>query len=92
MTESSSPSVPLVDSYWVISGKLLAGKYPYSHDELEGTKKLSHLLQSGIHSIADLTMPGEAFPYFDELIQLADEMDVQMSYSRFAIGHGNTGN
>jgi protein-tyrosine phosphatase len=85
MPETSNPGKPFPDSYWVIPGKLLAGEYPYSKDELAGTRKLSHLLQSGIRAIADLTMPQDTKSYFDELVHLTDEMDIKFTYRRFAI-------
>jgi len=85
MPESPIPTVPFPDSYWVIPGKLLAGEYPFAMDELQGTRKLNRLLQSGIRAIADLTMPGDTISYFEELVHLADEMDFKVNYHRFAI-------
>ncbi len=85
MPESSIPNIPFPDSYWVIPGKLLAGEYPYASNELDATRKLARLLNSGIRAIADLTMPGDEISYFEELVHLADEMEIKVAYRRFAI-------
>jgi hypothetical protein len=85
MPEHPLPKVPFPDSYWVVPGKLLAGEYPFSKFETDGTKKLTCLLQCDIRAIADLTMPGDAVSYFTELIHLAEELEIKVAYKRFAI-------
>ena len=85
MPESSVPFVPFPDSYWVLPGKLLAGEYPYANNDLDATRKLTRLLNSGIRAIADLTMPSDANSYFQELVQLSSEMEIKVAYRRFAI-------
>ena len=85
MSQPPSFAVPFADSYWVLPGELLAGEYPYAKDELEGTRKLTCLIQSGIRAIVNLTMPGDMVPYFEELVRLANEMEIKVAYRRFAV-------
>ena len=54
---------PLADSYWVIPGKLLAGKYPGSRKLQELERRLGALLGAGFNAFLDLTEPGELPPY-----------------------------
>jgi hypothetical protein len=85
MPEPTEIKVPFPDSYWVIPGKLLAGEYPYAKYEMDGTQKLTSLLRTGIRAIADLTMPGDARSYFEELVHLTKELGIKVAYRRFAI-------
>ena len=66
--EAMSP-VPIPDSYWVISGLLLAGEYPGSLDPSEARSKLRALVDSGIELFLDLTYgAAEGLrPYAEEL-------------------------
>lgn len=58
---------PLAESYWVIPGKLLAGKYPGSRKLQELERRLGALLEAGFDAFLDLTEPGELPPYEDYL-------------------------
>jgi protein-tyrosine phosphatase len=77
--------VPFLNSYWVISEKLLAGEYPFSKDKGEGIKMLARLLQMGIRAIADLTTQGEAVPYIHEITKLAQKNNLKIIYRRIGI-------
>src|SRR4051812_10802591 len=59
---SSAPK-PIAESYWVIPGKLLAGKYPGGKNLLEVERRLGALLDAGFNGFLDLTEQGELPPY-----------------------------
>src|SRR4051812_15831901 len=54
---------PLADSYWVIPGQLLAGKYPGGKNLQELQRRLGPLLDAGFNAFLDLTEPGELPAY-----------------------------
>ncbi len=54
---------PLAESYWVIPGRLLAGKYPGGRNLQELERRLGPLLDAGFNAFLDLTEPGELPPY-----------------------------
>jgi ADP-ribosyl-[dinitrogen reductase] hydrolase len=61
---------PLANSYWVQSGRLLAGEYPAGRDAQltpSGRERLDNLLSSGISAFVDLTEVGEC-PAYDALL------------------------
>ena len=51
--------VPFNRSYWVVSGKLLAGGYPGSEDPIEEEKRLKGIIQAGIRHVISLMEPQE---------------------------------
>jgi ADP-ribosyl-[dinitrogen reductase] hydrolase len=59
----SSPPKPLAESYWVIPGRLLAGKYPGGKNLKELERRLGPLLDAGFDAFLDLTEEGELPPY-----------------------------
>jgi len=59
---TNSPK-PLADSYWVIPGKLLAGKYPGGKNLKDLERRLGTLLEAGFNGFLDLTENGELPPY-----------------------------
>jgi len=63
----ASDPKPLADSYWVVPGRLLAGKYPGGKNQKDLQRRLKPLLESGIDAFLDLTAPGELPPYEDYL-------------------------
>lgn len=83
MTELSRP---LAQSYWVETGRLLAGEYPGAFDQEQTRKRLDALLEAGFDTFVDLTMPGEIAPYTNVLFEEARAYDVQATYHRFPIG------
>jgi ADP-ribosyl-[dinitrogen reductase] hydrolase len=54
---------PLAESYWVIPGRLLAGKYPGGKNLKEMERRLGPLLDAGFDGFLDLTEAGEVPPY-----------------------------
>jgi ADP-ribosyl-[dinitrogen reductase] hydrolase len=54
---------PLAESYWVIPGRLLAGKYPGGKNLQEMERRLGPLLDAGFDGFLDLTEPGEVPGY-----------------------------
>ena len=54
---------PLLNSYWVIPGRLLAGEYPGDPDPAQARLRLAHLGDAGIDSFVDLTEEDELAPY-----------------------------
>jgi hypothetical protein len=68
----SSP-VPFPQSYWVVSGKLLAGYYPGDLDTMKMEGKLKKLLGAGIRYMINLTeeserKQGDPFPSIENAI------------------------
>jgi predicted protein tyrosine phosphatase len=82
----SSNERPLLESYWVEPGRLLAGEYPGSASDFQTRKRLTALLSAGLDSFLDLTRPGELPPYHDILAEEAHMMGIETIYRRFAIG------
>lgn len=57
-------SIPFIDAYWVVPGKLMAGEYPGAYYEENTRKRVVAMIQAGIRSIIDLTQPGDSnHPY-----------------------------
>jgi hypothetical protein len=54
---------PLLNTYWVLPERLLAGEYPGGSTEPETQLRLEKLRKSGIDSFVDLTELGELLPY-----------------------------
>lgn len=59
-----SPPKPLAESYWVIPGRLLAGKYPGGKNLQDLERRLGPLLDAGFDGFLDLTEAGE-MPAYD---------------------------
>lgn len=80
----TSPPVP--SSYWVLEGHLLAGAYPGSSDDDHARQKLRAILDAGIRSFVDLTEEVDPLePYEPILREIADEMNIDVRYQRYAI-------
>ena len=54
---------PLPNTYWVISGRVLAGEHPTGADRAESRIRLARLHEAGIDSFVDLTEKGETPTY-----------------------------
>ena len=54
---------PVPESYWVVPGKLIAGKYPGAIIENEARGKVLSLVEMGITLFIDLTETEELKPY-----------------------------
>ena len=54
---------PLAESYWVIEGRLLAGKYPGGRTPKDTDKRVNAMVAAGFDAFIDLTEAGELEPY-----------------------------
>lgn len=54
---------PTAESYWVVDGEVLAGKYPGAQADAEARAKIADLLAGGVRTFVDLTEDGELLPY-----------------------------
>jgi hypothetical protein len=80
-------SVPqhLLECYWVLPGRFLAGEYP-AHDTIPGaSQRLEALLEAGIDSFIDLTEADELGAYLPLLEKIAMQRAVHIDYMRFPI-------
>lgn len=59
----SKLQTPILESYWVVPGKFLAGEYPLHKDVEESTRRIAGFLDAGIDTFIDLTEAGELIPY-----------------------------
>src|SRR5690348_3966441 len=73
---------PDPNTYWVISGRLLAGEYPGARDPEEARRRLRRFLAAGVRHFIDLTEVGELEPYAE---LLTEEAGSGTSYERFPI-------
>ena len=64
---SDAPPLPLLNSYWVLPGELLAGEHPSAASREETRERLRRLLDAGVECFVDLTFPGEVAPYDSDL-------------------------
>ncbi len=79
-------AIPSIDSYWVLPDKLLAGQYPGGNNEETTRKRVQSLIHAGIDTILDLTMPGDAFlPYTQVLQSEAADFGVKIERFNFPI-------
>jgi len=64
MANASTPKAkPIGESYWVIEGRLLAGRYPGGKNAADAERRLGVLLDAGFDAFIDLTEPDELPPY-----------------------------
>jgi hypothetical protein len=82
--------VPFEGSYWVVSGKLLAGCYPSDKRPDEAGRILKALLDAGIRTFIDLTEEHEADlygfePYEESIRVLAGDRGLTADCVRFPI-------
>ena len=82
MTE---PDRPVRESYWVEPGRFLAGEYPASPSIERTRQRLDLLLEAGIDTFIDLTLPNELPPYQPILLEQAKLRDIEVQYNRFTI-------
>lgn len=78
---------PNDNTYWVHSGRLLAGEYPGNQDDSVAETRLGEYLASGIRHFIDLTEPGEhgLAPYEPSLQEVAQSMGVNVRHQRLSI-------
>lgn len=91
MTDSGLPTHPIPDSYWVCSGRLLAGEYPGAREEDEARQKLCRLLAVGVSFFLDLTEAEEHLkPYASLLQEEAAARGLQVEHCRMPIRDQDT--
>jgi hypothetical protein len=79
------PARPILESYWVIPGRFLAGEYPGSFDATLTHLRLSAFLELGFNSYIDLTRASELPSYEYVLNDQARISGVDVVYTRFSI-------
>jgi hypothetical protein len=84
--------VPFNRSYWVVTGKLLAGGYPVSDDPIEEERNLKGLIQAGIRHVISLlepteyNLPDDPFaPYVDHMESIAKNMKISVTFDQISI-------
>jgi hypothetical protein len=88
--------LPFDRTYWVISGKFLAGPYPGSHDPDEAGKRLKALIQCGVQRVINLMDEQEnrqadppLLPYVESLNRLGEEMGIPTALIQLPIQNQN---
>ncbi len=78
----SNISVPYLNTYWVVHGRFLAGEHPTELDDDATITKLTALLDGGIRTFVDLTLPSEIKGYHHLLCTVADARRVEITFRR----------
>lgn len=80
---------PLINSYWVIPGRFIAGPYPGGATEADTRLRLRRLLEAGVNAFIDLTEPWEynQAPYEHVLLEQTQAMarETAVIYQRLPI-------
>ena len=76
---------PIAESYWVETGRLLAGEYPGKFEEELTRKRVDALLEAGFDTFIDLTKSNEVVPYATILLEEADLHQMEVTHRRFPI-------
>ncbi len=82
---TSLPPIDIVQCYWVLPARFLAGEYPAHLDRPQAAERLDALLKAGINSFFDLTESRELEPYLPLLKQRAWLCGRTVHYQRFPI-------
>ncbi len=77
--------IPLVQSYWVVRGRFLAGEYPGSRNPLGTPGRLNALFDAGVTVFVDLTAENELDPYEPVLREEAARRGIAVTHERFPI-------
>ena len=83
----TTPDTPFERSYWVVSGKLLAGYYPGDREPDTSRAKLQSLLDAGVRHMVNLVEEerldyyGRPIDYPSQFAGLARDMGVSTTYS-----------
>ncbi len=83
---TTDPTRSISESYWVVSGRLLAGEYPGQFDNELTRRRIDEFIESGFDMFIDLTQPDENLPYVKILLDEARIYEVKATYQRFPIG------
>ena len=75
---------PIIESYWVVPDRFLAGGYPASMrgDEPLPRQHFTAFLNAGFDTFFDLTRAGELPPYLPVLLEQADHYGITIYYQR----------
>jgi len=60
---------PILNSYWVVPGKLLAGEYPRTGERPSSIIMLQALVAAGIELFIDLTTPNDPLEPYEDLLR-----------------------
>ena len=87
MLDEPEGQEPIPNTYWVETGRLLAGEYPGAFDERRARRRLRWLLEQGVDYCLDLTEAGEyGLPgYAPWLVEEATHAGRQMTHRRIPI-------
>lgn len=77
---------PILESYWVVPGHLLAGEYPGLSTAELTRKRIDAFIEGGFGTFIDLTRSNELAPYARILAEQATAYGVEASHRRFPIG------
>lgn len=80
------PQRPILESYWVLPDRLLAGEYPGEPAEERTRKRIDALIEAGFDMFIDLTNSNETWPYLNILQEEAKIYEVEAVHLRFPIG------
>ena len=83
MSQSFLPPYP--NTYWVTYGQLLAGEHPSELDDEATSAKLASLMDAGLRTFVDLTLPGETKSYDRLLHALAEKRGIEITFQRVHI-------
>jgi predicted protein tyrosine phosphatase len=88
LNEAFDAERPIPESYWVISGRLLAGEYPALGILSDQTRRtqLDAFLQAGFDTFIDFTDLDETLPYEPLLREEASLYSLQVEHLRFSVG------
>ena len=78
---------PISESYWVETGRLLAGEYPGGYDQEKARQRIDALVKAGFNTFIDLTQPNEMLPYVNILNEQAQVNQLELKHQRFPIGN-----
>jgi hypothetical protein len=76
---------PIRESYWVQPGRFLAGEYPAAAYIGRARERLGKLLDAGINTFIDLTIPNELPPYQPLLLDQAGLRGIEVQSQRLPI-------
>ena len=76
---------PISEAYWVQPGRFLAGEYPAAAYVERARERLVRMLEAGINTFIDLTLPNELPPYYQILFVEADKRGLDVQHKRFPI-------
>ena len=85
MSAANSENRPILNSYWVIPGRLAAGEYPAAIDPRDAAGKLKTLLSAGIDYFIDFTQVGELVPYAELAEEVSRSLDLNVGWKRYPI-------